>query len=449
MDVGCAYLNARRVGLPPIFMPLSKELATELVEMEPSFADAVREDGSMMVELIGGLYGLIESGWLWYHNIADFLISLGFIVCDSDNCLFLKEEIKIALYVDDLFVVAKDFRHIEELHILLLKKYGEVKLNEGPIHTFLGMELDLTERGRPRVSINLSDLLSEVKGRTETPAGMNLFAIDDSPPLDYDSAARFHSIVAKLLWIAKRSRPDILLPVNFLCTRVRAPTETDLNKLNRILKYLNGTKDYQMELGMIVNDDGTLNLDVYIDASYAVHEDSKSHTGVLATIGKGCIYAVSSKQACVSKSSTEAELIAYTDYIGEAMELKNIVQDVTQRETKLIIHQDNQSTMSIVENGKVSGKSKHTSKHVKVRVAWLKERSDLGDFSTKYCPSEKMKSDGMTKPKGWDSFETFRSFTGVRDHHITKERAEISGYRGDEWVEGNLKGDAAESEDSD
>ena len=120
------------------------------------------------------------------------------------------------------------------------------------------MKLNLTERGRPRVR----DLLSEVKGTTETPAGINLFAIDDSPPLDHDSAARFHSIVAKLLWIAKRSRKDILLPVNFLCTRVRAPTETDLNKLNRILKYLNGTKDYQMELGMIVNDDGTLNLDV-------------------------------------------------------------------------------------------------------------------------------------------------------------------------------------------
>ena len=73
-------------------------MATELVEMEPSLAEAVRDDGTMMVELIGGLYGLIESGWLWYHNIADFLISLGFIVSDSDNCLFLKEEIKIALY---------------------------------------------------------------------------------------------------------------------------------------------------------------------------------------------------------------------------------------------------------------------------------------------------------------------------------------------------------------
>jgi hypothetical protein len=44
--------------------------------------------------------------------------------------------------------------------------------------------------------------------------------------------------VAKLLYLAKRGRPDILLDVNFLSTRV---TIEDWGKLDRIIKDLRGT----------------------------------------------------------------------------------------------------------------------------------------------------------------------------------------------------------------
>ncbi len=52
----------------------------------------------------------------------------------------------------------------------------------------------------------------------------------------------FHSRVAKLLYLAKRTRPDILLPINFLCTRVLKPTVQDWKKLLRVYRYLFGTK---------------------------------------------------------------------------------------------------------------------------------------------------------------------------------------------------------------
>ncbi len=45
--------------------------------------------------------------------------------------------------------------------------------------------------------------------------------------------AKFHSIVAKLLYLGKKGRPDILLPVQFLCTRVQNPTVDDERKLER------------------------------------------------------------------------------------------------------------------------------------------------------------------------------------------------------------------------
>ena len=38
----------------------------------------------------------------------------------------------------------------------------------------------------------------------------------------------------------KRSRPDILLAVSYLTTRVTGPNVSDFNKLQRVLKHLNG-----------------------------------------------------------------------------------------------------------------------------------------------------------------------------------------------------------------
>ena len=58
----------------------------------------------------------------------------------------------------------------------------------------------------------------------------------------------FHSRTAKLLYLAKRVRPDILTAIAFLTTRTRAPTQDDYCKLERVLRYLNGTKEFGMML---------------------------------------------------------------------------------------------------------------------------------------------------------------------------------------------------------
>ena len=71
----------------------------------------------------------------------------------------------------------------------------------------------------------------------------------------------------------------------------------------------------------------------------------------------------------------------------------------------------------------MTGKSKTASKHVKVRVAWIKEREDAGDFNTVYFPANDMKSDGLTKPKSTESHELFRNDLGMTSRDIPKERA--------------------------
>ena len=48
-------------------------------------------------------------------------------------------------------------------------------------------------------------------------------------------------MTARLLFAAKRDRPDIQVVVVYLCTRVREPTESGCLQLTRVIRYLRDT----------------------------------------------------------------------------------------------------------------------------------------------------------------------------------------------------------------
>jgi hypothetical protein len=94
---------------------------------------------------------------------------------------------------------------------------------------------------------------------------------------------RFHRAVARLLYLAKRARPDILTTVAYLATRVTRCTDHVVEKLARLLKYVNDTKERGIVLR--IGNKG-VHVSVYIDAAYGVHHDKKSRTGSAVVVGK-------------------------------------------------------------------------------------------------------------------------------------------------------------------
>ena len=66
---------------------------------------------------------------------------------------------------------------------------------------------------------------------------------ENNLPLDTLKSEIFHSIVVKLLYIAKIRRSDIEVAVSFLCNRVSKSTKDDWITLRRILGYLKSTID--------------------------------------------------------------------------------------------------------------------------------------------------------------------------------------------------------------
>jgi hypothetical protein len=60
----------------------------------------------------------------------------------------------------------------------------------------------------------------------------------------------------------------------------------------------------------------------WVDASYAVHPDMKSHSGGVTSFGIGGLLAQSTKQKLNTKSSTEAELVGASNYLPHTVWIK-------------------------------------------------------------------------------------------------------------------------------
>jgi hypothetical protein len=159
----------------------------------------------------------------------------------------------------------------------------------------------------------LNDFLVKLgkKDVAKTPAGDNLFNLGTRAKLDTKRAEIFHTFVAKGLFLCNRARPDIQQAISVLCTRVRDPNQGDWEKLMRVMKYLNGTKEENLTLRA----DDLRVVKWYVDASFAVHPDFKSHTGAVMMLGKGAMQSIARKQKMNVQSSTEGELVAVDDAV--------------------------------------------------------------------------------------------------------------------------------------
>jgi hypothetical protein len=127
-----------------------------------------------------------------------------------------------------------------------------VTLETGNVHSYLGMQLEFT-RGCIKIDMRsyLDGVLMGISGLKpyQGPAGSGLFNVaSEAEKLGVNDAKRFHTVVAKLLYLSKRARPDIIATVSFLCTRVKEPTVQDREKLFHLLGYLHRTKERVLKL---------------------------------------------------------------------------------------------------------------------------------------------------------------------------------------------------------
>jgi hypothetical protein len=133
----------------------------------------------------------------------------------------------------------------------------------------------------------------------------------------------------------------------------------------------------------------------YVDASYGVHDDMKSHTGCVVGIGKGPLYAKSSTQKLNSKSSTEAELIGLSDSSNQIIWTRNFLISQGYDMGPATVYQDNQSTIAMVKNGKSNSER---TRHIAIRFYFVADRVASKEIKLEYMSTSDMLADVLTKP---------------------------------------------------
>lgn len=410
MDIIGAYLKINMTGRK-VRVRLSADVAANLCELRPSYKPFLLRDGSLIVALDKAMYGCLESAKLLFNHVRETLLSDGFTQNEYDPCVFNKgvgaNQCTVLLYVDDIMITCTDNAIIEQVVEHLTGVYQTVKVTRGKKHSYLGMSLDFSKDGDCKITMDgyIAEVLrfADVSGTASSPASLHLFNVSESSPqLPEKDRLHFHSVVAKLLYLAKRVRSDLLPAVSFLSTRVTAATTEDSSKLRRALQYLNGSRD----IGLVLSFDPKMVLVSYVDVSYGVHADCKSHTGGLLSLGGGSFAAKSTKQKLVAKSSTEGELIGVSDYSGEILETRNFLISQGYEMGEATLFQDNLSTIAMIKNGRPTS---DRSRHVNIRFFYIKDRVDSGEISVQYKPTADMIADILTKPLQGALFKRLRA----------------------------------------
>lgn len=158
---------------------------------------------------------------------------------------------------------------------------------------------------------------------------------------------------------------------------------------------------------------------MYVDADYAGDcRDRKSNSGYIIKYGGGVIAWGSRKQTSVALSSTEAEFISLAEGCQELIWTKRLLEEMTDEMMKSItVFEDNQSCIKLVEGDRIERRSKH----IDVRYFFVRDLQQKHVIKLKYCPTETMIADILTKPLQSLRLEQLRKMIGIMPDPIEEK----------------------------
>ena len=116
------------------------------------------------------------------------------------------------------------------------------------------------------------------------------------------------------------------------------------------MQYLRGTPKMPMVLG----GDRSGMVRWWADGAHGTHANLHGHMGNCMSLGWGMVITSSTKQKLNTRSSTETKLVAVDDTMPLLLWARNFLQSQTGRYNDTILYQDNQSTILLEKNGRLS-----------------------------------------------------------------------------------------------
>ena len=139
----------------------------------------------------------------------------------------------------------------------------------------------------------------------------------------------------------------------------------------------------------------------------------KSHSGQCITLGLGGILIKCNKEKLVTRSSTEAELVCLSDGVALASHCNEFLKYQGVSFTPELM-QDNMSAIKLAEKGRSTS---DRARHIKIRRYFVNQFLENGEMKIKYCPTDEMVADILTKPLQGKKFIALAMKLLGYDHH--------------------------------
>ena len=371
------------------------------------------------------LYGLKQAARCWNSSIDHYLKTSGYKQADSDQCLYCMKSIKakdgricfviLSIHVDDILLFSNNIDMLNKEKLLIGKRFKVQDLGE--VNYVLGMVVKRDRKSR-KLTISQPKYLEGILKRfqmenckpvsTPMDVGKQFCALsEDEKPINVQE---YQKMIGCLTYVSTATRPDLASAVGILARYMSRPGMEHFKGVKRVLRYIKGTINHGLvfkaneEKQMIIG---------YSDADWGNDLDTRrSISGYVFQVKGSTVSWYSKRQTCIARSSTEAEYVALSLATQEIVWLKKLLQDVNVRSEKsLVIYEDNQGAIELSKNAKFHNRTKH----IDIAFHFIREKVGNGSIDVKYCPTDQMLADIMTKSLSKEKFIKFREQLGVSE----------------------------------
>lgn len=380
------------------------------MEQPEGFSDGTEN----VCKLNRSIYGLKQSSREWNKKLENALKSFGLRKSQVDPCVYFSNNIDLilAIYVDDILIFWKDEEKKNELKKSLSTVFKMKDM--GVANNCVGLHITYNQNGNICLdqSTYIRDMLKKFNMAdckpVSTPSDANQKLTMDMCASSEGDREKLRNIpyqeaVGSLLYLVQGTRPDITFAVNDVSRFNANFGNSHWAAVKRIFRYLQGTVDYKL----VYMKKGNGRLCGFTDADWASDVDKRrSCTGFIFKLCDGAISWGSKRQPTVALSSTEAEYMALSSAVQEAMWLKQFGQDFDAeiKQQSVELQCDNQSAIKLAESDGYRARSKH----IDVRHHYIREKIKDSTISIGHVSTDFMVADNLTKavPRSKHSFCT-------------------------------------------
>jgi hypothetical protein len=350
------------------------------------------------------------------------LLSIGFMRCISDTCVYIKRTLTnrviiIGLFVDDMPIAyhKQDEQEWLELKHKFMSRFKMKDLGECKL--ILGMRVT---RNRAKKTLKLDnhvkiEQLLSMGGRNKwspvpTPEStMKLQATQEEEQGLVDKEL-YQSLVGSLNYLVQATRPDIAHAVNIVGRYASNPGPTHMMAVKRILRYLAGTS----HLGLMYSAENVapstpLQITTWTDADWGGDlGDRKSTTGYLVKVNQCPVTWATKKQPTVALSTAEAEYMGIGGGVQEALWICQLLQEMlgpSAVRTPSTVLCDNQAVLAITRDDKHHQRTKH----IDIKHHFVRDHVKKNHIAITWIPTKEQTADLFTKGLGKYKFSQFRS----------------------------------------